>query len=167
MYVFLHRDRKFWRIRLRYFLLLSHAAKLICALRIIYTQKWRQCESTKESPMLNLHPVQPATHQRDCRVNDILISLSECFVLNRSFLAVSTFRLHHIQQLLILLKHHLLQHNFTPAGQIMQTLVHASDILPDTCRNVCHVDLVKSPVSEILRVCCFECTGWTSSITAR
>ena len=52
--------------------------------------------------------------------------------------AVSTFRLHHIQQLLALLKQHLLQHNYTPAGQIMQTLVHASDLVPDTCRNVCY-----------------------------
>jgi len=50
---------------------------------------------------------------------------------------VATFQLHHVQQLLLLLKHHLFQHNFVPAGEIMQTLVHASDIVPDTCRNVC------------------------------
>ncbi|XP_065914499.1 TATA box-binding protein-associated factor RNA polymerase I subunit A-like isoform X2 [Dysidea avara] len=48
---------------------------------------------------------------------------------------VATFQLHHVQQLLLLLKHHLFQHNFVPAGEIMQTLVHASDIVPDTCRN--------------------------------
>ena len=58
---------------------------------------------------------------------------------NILLILVATFQLHHVQQLLFLLKHHLFHHNFVSAGEIMQTLVHASDVVPDTCRNVCKI----------------------------